>query len=224
MARDYHKQNVRPKQEFKRKSQQPTSEQVVSARQGLSIWWVMFFLVVVVLVTFLATKQMLKSEVNKPVVNPTAIATDKQDLNSERVDVEQAEPAVSQVDKVGVKPVVKEPVVEILTLKPAEKKVDFSFYHGLAETEVLVDVEPISIKLAVAYYIQAGTFGEERYALIEQKRLAKKGQNLDISVYTTKDRSYYRLRVGPFNDRLSMNKKRNELRRLGLDTLLVRAK
>lgn len=103
-------------------------------------------------------------------------------------------------------------------------KVNYSFYEGLAASEVVVDVEPISIKLKSPYFIQAGTFRKEADAKQEQARLLRHGQHLFLFEVTSRDKKYYRLRMGPYEDRLKMNKKRNELRRLGVDTLLVKAK
>lgn len=105
-----------------------------------------------------------------------------------------------------------------------EQAVKFSFYKELKNAEVMVDAEPIPVKLSQPYYILAGTFRQESRALKEQVRLKKKGLLLKISKITSNNIDYYRLRMGPFNDRLKMNKKRNELRSLGVDTLLVRAK
>ena len=105
-----------------------------------------------------------------------------------------------------------------------EQAVKFSFYKELKNAEVMVDAEPIPVKLSQPYYILAGTFRQESRALKEQVRLKKKGLSLQISKITSNNKDYYRLRMGPFNDRLKMNKKRNELRSLGVDTLLVRAK
>lgn len=127
--------------------------------------------------------------------------------------------------KLQIKPVVVEAVdvKSNQTQSEADEKPSFSFYEGLGKMEVVVDAVPISVELKQPYYIQAGTFGSERVAKQEQKRLERLGQKLQLSVLTTKKRVYYRLRVGPFNDRLVLNKKRNELRRLGLGTLLVKA-
>lgn len=107
-------------------------------------------------------------------------------------------------------------------LEPAEKSRTYSFYEGLKETEVVVDAVPISVKLEEAYYIYAGSFGSQKVALKEQRRLARFGQVVELSPLHQSSRTYYRLRVGPYNDRLEMNKKRNELRALGVDTLLIK--
>jgi Cell division protein len=87
----------------------------------------------------------------------------------------------------------------------------------------VVDAVPLSVALEDAYYIHAGTFGSEAVARKEQQRLANLGEAVELSVLQSGERTYYRLRVGPFHDRLAMNKRRNALRRLGVDTLLVKA-
>ena len=101
-------------------------------------------------------------------------------------------------------------------------QVAYTFYQGLAQTEVVVEAMPVSVALSVPHYIQAGSFGAKRYALQEQARLARFDQTLTLSKLTTDKGTYFRLRMGPFQDRLELNKQRNVLRRLGVDTLIVR--
>lgn len=107
-------------------------------------------------------------------------------------------------------------------VREKEIGIDYSFYQGLSQTEVIVEAELISVALEQPYYIQAGSFGSKSVAMQEVNRLKKHGQQLEISALKKGDRTYYRLRVGPFSDRLLMNKKRNELRKLGVDTLLIK--
>lgn len=113
-------------------------------------------------------------------------------------------------------------VVESLPMPTVEqpKSIQYTFYHGLAETEVVVDAEPIPVKLADPYYIVAGTFGSESVARQELDRLSSAQEDVSLSLFKTE--RYYRLRAGPFEDRLELNKKRNVLRSLGADTLLMR--
>lgn len=116
-------------------------------------------------------------------------------------------------------------VVESLPVSSSvesSKSIQYTFYHGLAETEVVVDAEPIPVKLANPYYIVAGTFGSEAVAQKELNRLSSAQESVNLTVFKT-DR-YYRLRAGPFEDRLELNRKRNVLRSLGADTLLMRVK
>lgn len=104
---------------------------------------------------------------------------------------------------------------------PQAQEMEYSFYQGLSETEVIVEAEPISVALANPHYILAGTFGSNAVAENEQRRLKKMGQEVELTV-VKQQKTYYRLRVGPFYDRLKMNKKRNELRRLGVDTMVMK--
>jgi cell division protein FtsN len=93
----------------------------------------------------------------------------------------------------------------------------------LAKTEVVVDAEPLPVKLPQPYYIQAGSFGKKEVALKEQARLKRFGFDTQLSAQQGQKRIYYRLRLGPFSDRLQMNKVRNQLRNVGVDTLLIKA-
>jgi len=115
-------------------------------------------------------------------------------------------------------------VVESLPMPAVEgeKSIRYTFYQGLAQTEVVVDADPIPVKLSEPYYIVAGTFGSETAAQQEMERLQADEQTLALTLIKT-DR-YYRLRSGPFHDRLELNKQRNVLRALGADTLLMRVK
>ncbi|BBP44257.1 SPOR domain-containing protein [Thiosulfativibrio zosterae] len=139
-------------------------------------------------------------------------------------------PDVAQAKEVVAEPEEASPQqpLNVVAITPATasaktaQPLEYSFYHGLSETEVLVDAEPIPVTLPVPYYIQAGTFGSAEQAQKEKARLARMGQAVEVSIYQGK-KLYYRLRMGPFDDRLELNKKRNELNRLGVDTLLVKS-
>lgn len=115
-------------------------------------------------------------------------------------------------------------VVESLPMPTTEasESVQYTFYHGLAETEVVVDAEPIPVKLDVPYYIVAGAFSSESDALHEIERLQATESSVRLSLFKTG--RYYRLRTEAFEDRLALNKMRNVLRSLGADTALMRAK
>lgn len=100
----------------------------------------------------------------------------------------------------------------------------YRFYQELKESEVVVDAQPISVKLDGQYFILAGTFGSQKVALKEQQRLAKFGQAVNLSEISHRGKLLYRLSVGPYEDRLALNKRRNELRGLGVDTLVIKSK
>lgn len=148
-------------------------------------------------------------------------------VGSEKTQVERsAEQAEKPVEPQPViESVVEDKAIEPIQAPPAtqSKSVSYTFYDGLSQTEVVVDEVPLSVTLPVPYYIQAGTFGRREVALKEQARLKKLGEEVDLTVLK-QTKTYYRLRVGPFTDRLEMNKKRNALRRLGVDTLLIRTR
>lgn len=221
MARDFrHGHGQHRKQTFQRKSQ-VASKSVTQGKSSVAMIWAGGFLVsALLLVGFFITQhfasQGVKSE--KPVEK--SIFTAAKEMQQQAVE------SVNEVSqKLQPKPVVVEAIKfeEDLAKSSVPDKPSYSFYDGLGQMEVVVDAEPIPVALEQPYYIQAGTFGSEKVALSEQKRLLRLGQEVAISVLKTKTRTYYRLRVGPYSDRLAMNKKRNELRQLGVDTLLLKA-
>lgn len=201
MARDYKQQHVNKKHTFKRQSQQTPEK--VDKKEGFSFSLVLRLLLILLLLSSIVI-----------------FFTFNNFFQGNEADVQKPLLELKKIKKLDSKLVVN----PLEQPKRAIKTIDYSFYNGLAETEVIVDIEPISIKLDSLYFIQAGTFSKEKHALIEQKRLKKFGQELDVSVFKTSRKIYYRLRVGPFDNRLEMNKKRNELRRLGVDTLLIKFK
>jgi len=222
MAQDFrHGHGRHRKPQFKRKSQQKSGAASTVDKSSVPMIWAAGFLVsAVLLVGFFVTQHFVSQ------ANQSSEPTEKSIFLAAK---EIKEKAVESVEKVSEKLEPQPVVVEAVQVEAEEQLVAvdeapiYSFYEGLAKTEVVVDAVPISIQLEQPYYIQAGTFGSERVALKEKSRLAKMGQELELSTYQGTKKLYYRLRVGPFTDRLELNKKRNELRRLGVDTLLVKA-
>lgn len=215
MTRDYRHGAVRKKQTYQRKSQQQpdVAEQEFSG-SGKTIWLGVMGLSVALLVGFFVVKHFADHGVKssgESNPNPTEEVLVVKPESSETESSQPAKPEPMVVETVS--PEATQP-----------QKIEYSFYTGLAETEVVVDVEPISIQLEVPYYILAGTFGSEKVARQEHRRLAKLGQELTFSPLTKKTRTYYRLMAGPFEDRLSLNAKRNELRALGVDTLAIKSR
>lgn len=215
MSRDYRYGHNRNQNGFQRKSQQAESKSVRSRSVG-KVWVVGIFVSVSFLGGFLIAQHFIKSKEHNEVQAPSKIYTEVNTVQPESKDnktitVEAVKTSKSMDEEDGDK------------AEKAEEKQEYSFYQGLKETEVVVDAVPISVKLDDAYYIHAGTFGSEKVALQEQRRLARMGQQVEVSKVQKGERVYYRLRVGPYVDRLEMNKKRNELRSLGVDTLLVKA-
>lgn len=205
-TRDY-RHGYAKKQPYQRKSQQPEAVESVDNLSHSVKWiWVSLVLSGVLLTVFFVVDHFATQGVK------SSSATLAKEITSHDTPDKMAKPKPLIVESVSV------------DKKTTPAKLDYTFYTELAETEVVVDVEPISLKLAVPYYILAGTFVEESHALKEQARLAGYGQTLSLSELHKNQRIYYRLKLGPFEDRLEMNKKRNELRRLGVDTLLIKTK
>lgn len=119
----------------------------------------------------------------------------------------------------AVKP--QKTAVAINSSESVDEPIHYTFYEGLKKTEVIVEAEPISVALKNPHYILAGTFGTRKEALREQARLKRLGQVVSLNVVKLK-KTYYRLSLGPFYDRLEMNKKRNELHNIGVDVLIVK--
>ena len=235
MARDYNQTRVRPKREFQRQSQRGVIErrgvrkarEETAPKQGLSLGWVFVFLTLVAITTFSLTKLILtESSVQAP-----PIVTDKT-AKSETKDTTKEDKTVNTATNLKNYLALPEPqsseniisIEPIIKAQQADETIDYSFYNGLAKTEVIVDIDPFPIQLKDNYFIQVATFTKKSRALIEQRRLVEMGEKLKISKLTTSKGTYYRLRAGPFSDRLSLNKKRNEFRALNLDALLIRSK
>ena len=221
MAQDYRHGHGRHRQaQFKRKSQQSPRRPAKSSSIS-KVWLAGFLVSAVILIGFFITQHFVNQSQQaqeKPIEKSIFIAAkemkDKAVESVEKV-TETLEPQPVLVEAVQV------PQEESL-IEP-EKSTKYSFYEGLAESEVVIDAVPISVELEQPYYILAGTFGSEKVALQEKSRLAKSGQDLEVSTYQGTKKLYFRLRVGPYTDRLKLNKKRNQLRQLGVDTLLIRA-
>lgn len=107
---------------------------------------------------------------------------------------------------------------------PIEVETHYTFYTDLPNTQVVVDVEPLPIELPEPMWIQAGSFRELSQAQREQRRLSNNDRQVDIAPINTQNGRYYRIMLGPYTDRLIMNQQRNQLRRLGADTRVVRIK
>jgi cell division protein FtsN len=204
MARDFkHRHRYHSKKTFQRRSQLPES-QAETKGSSLNIW----LGVIVLSLGLVGSYYVFQHFAQK--VNQVSVA---EEVNSDSK--ETTEKSASVMVK----------AMSVDTPNEVKKSpIEFSFYEGLAESEVVVDAVPLSTTLERPHYIQAGTFGSRKIALQEQQRLAKMGQELDLTVFKGSKRDYYRLRIGPYTDRLEMNKKRNELRRLGVDTLLIKAR
>jgi len=231
MARDMrHGYGKSHRPDFKRKSQQ---QEVVETEGSPSlIWLAVVFVSLALLGSFFAVKHFATQGVGSRLEaleileeQPVDIAATDTITKAKIVEIHPPESEVSKDSKIDLK-VVEQAEVPLNEANLAEKKqsldsIQFTFYEGLSETEVVVYAEPIPVVLPEPYYILAGTFGRYELARQEQDRLKSRGLLVEISVLKLQ-RTYYRLRSGPFTNRIKMNKKRNELRRLGIDTLLIK--
>ncbi|KUJ74375.1 hypothetical protein AVO42_02900 [Thiomicrospira sp. XS5] len=223
-TRDYRHGHSQPRQTYQRKSQMAEPETEAPQTSSRWVWGLALLLSVALFGGFFVVQHFahhgVKSESQVAEVVETVTESVSPEQPAEETNVSAEETAEEAADA----PLVVESLPVGNAQAEMETPLQYTFYDGLAKTEVVVDVEPISVKLNAPYYIQAGTFGTRDVAQKEQARLKSHGQDLTISTVTWKGRVYYRLRVGPYDDRLEMNKKRNELRSLGVDTLLIKSR
>ncbi len=146
----------------------------------------------------------------------------------------------SRPEPVQVAPAVKEPVntnTSQAAVKSAEKAVDqaaprFDFYTLLPESEVVApEVEaykstPREAENQPRYMLQVGSFRSHADAKKQQARLKALGyDNLIISeVNTAASGTWYRVQVGPYQDRRLLARTQNHLAKSGLDFMLLRLK
>ncbi|MGM0540917.1 MAG: SPOR domain-containing protein [Pseudomonadota bacterium] len=226
MARDY-RHGHSHKKGFTRKSQQSSHQ--LEKRSVSLIWGAGFLVSAVLLIGFFVTQHFVSKGAKSAEPAEKTIfqsAVDLQATTTESVAEisEKLQPPQPKVPKKPIDTTLADSTIEDeLSSEEEHSTQQYSFYQGLSQTEVIVDVEPISVKLDSPYYIQAGSFGSESMALKEQKRLARLGQIVQVSALHKPNRTYYRVRIGPFDNRLTLNKRRNELRRIGLGTLLIKA-
>lgn len=214
MTRDYKHKVVAPKKVYKRRSQQQTE----SVEKKLPLRWV--WLGTLVLSGVLAGGFFIVQHfATHGVKSDAPFSPIAKNLEGENKKTTVSETPSAQTDA--------HQAVEAINVASAQKsdvEIEYTFYQGLAETEVVVKVEPISVKLDTPYMIQAGTFTTHERALKELTRLKQAGLDLTLSSILYQNKRYYRLRMGPFDDRLELNKQRNVLRGFGVDTLLIRQK
>lgn len=213
MSRDYRYGHNYTKTGFQRRSQQQPQPVRSAGRSVGRIWALGVLVSAFFLGGFWIAQHFMQTKAHKAPGAPSEIYTE--------VNPEEAASSAEANERINVQALTlqREPDA---SMPSTQQTSPYSFYQGLKQTEVVVDAVPLAVKLDDAYYIYAGSFGSQEIALKEQQRLARFGQVVELSTLTTPVRTYYRLRVGPYRDRLEMNKKRNELRRLGVDTLLIK--
>ena len=215
MAQDFRHAPMRRKT-YQRKSQLTSDSNSTTTRPGGSfssaqtLWLAGFVLSLVLVTVFFVVKHFASQGVKAS--------------ESRSSQVYQAQTSVSvEADKQMIElDVPVEISVPTEDLNDPEVKTQYTFYKDLPNTEVVVDVEPLPITLPEPMWIQAGSFTKREQAEREQKRLSNEQRQVDIAPIDTQRGRYYRIMLGPFTDRLVMNQQRNELRRLGADTRIVR--
>ncbi len=223
-TRDYRHGHSQTRQPYQRKSQMAEPETEAPQTSSKWVWGLALLLSVALFGGFFVVQHFAHHGVKSESPVTEVVETVTESVSPEPPAEESGALTEKVADESTEVPLVVESLPMAKAQAEAETPLQYTFYDGLAKTEVVVDVEPISVKLNAPYYIQAGTFGSRDMAQKEQARLKTHGQDLTISTVTWKGRVYYRLRVGPYDDRLEMNKKRNELRSLGVDTLLIKSR
>lgn len=236
MARDFKHGIGEQKAAFQRRSQQSDHNQSRPEGAGAKLLFIFVLLTGIfvggfVVVNHFAT-QGIKGEKLRAIepsepINQVVSLPELTDESSSSISDDQGD-TTAQVDNSDqTQPSEASSTLVVDSVQPdqsASNPIEYSFYKGLAETEVVVDAEPIPIDLPVPYFIQAGSFADESRAMKEKKRLLKYGFDLEVSGLETKKGMYYRLRLGPFTNRLKLNKQRNALKALGVDTLPIKSK
>jgi cell division protein FtsN len=113
--------------------------------------------------------------------------------------------------------------------EPAARR--FDFYDMLPNFEVVIpeqeaDVRPDTASKEILqpgiYVLQAGSFAEYMDADRRRAQVALQGIESRIQKVSIDDRTYHRVRIGPFEDLDELNRVRNRLRQADIDVLRIR--
>ncbi|SFR55098.1 SPOR domain-containing protein [Thiomicrospira sp. ALE5] len=140
------------------------------------------------------------------------------ELTDQAVSEEQVFISTAKQQPVEIMP--EEDLVEPTT-DVALPSTSFRFYEDLPRLATVTDVEPLPVQLPDPMWIQAGSFRRLEQAQREQQRLSTEERVMQIAPIETENGKFYRIVLGPFTDRLELNRHRNALRRLGADTRVV---
>ena len=120
--------------------------------------------------------------------------------------------------------------------KPAPApKPRFDFYNLLPEMEVVVPEEEIEgtsthegikrVEKPGTYLLQAGSFRSRKQADQLRARLALLGMETRIQTVSVNNKqTWHRVRVGPFDNLRDLNQARRQLKKNGIDAILIRLK
>jgi cell division protein FtsN len=116
---------------------------------------------------------------------------------------------------------------------PPPPKPRFDFYNLLPEMEVVIPEQEITgvkkegIKLVEkpgTYLLQAGSFRSFDQADQLKAKLALLGLETRVDSATTNNGKWHRVRVGPYQNLEGLNTARSQLKRNGIDAILIRLK
>ncbi|HHJ16333.1 MAG TPA: SPOR domain-containing protein [Gammaproteobacteria bacterium] len=120
--------------------------------------------------------------------------------------------------------------------KPAPPpKPRFDFYNLLPEMEVIVPEQEIrgtpthegvkQVEKPGIYLLQAGSFRSHKQADQLRARLALLGMETRIQTVSINNKqAWHRVRVGPYDNLRELNQARSELKKNGIDAILIRLK
>lgn len=166
---------------------------------------------------------------------PPLAFVETKDTVKDDVKVEAKVPAKPSVDKAAANPSAQSANSEVSKL--ADKEVEkpaprFDFYTLLPESEVVApEVEaykstPREAEDQPRYMLQVGSFRSSSDAKKQQERLkALNYDNTRISeIETASGDTWYRVQVGPYQDRRLLASVQNNLAKSGLDFMMLRLK
>ena len=113
---------------------------------------------------------------------------------------------------------------------PKERR-RFDFYEMLPNYEVVIpeqerdvqpDAKPAPVEQPGNYVLQAGSFGEYPDADRMRARLALLGIESAIQRVSIDEKTYHRVRIGPYNDLDKLNLARERLRDARIEVLRIR--
>ncbi|AEG32271.1 SPOR domain-containing protein [Thiomicrospira cyclica] len=219
MARDY-RYGPAQKAGYQRKSQQaPTPNNAQPSQRPLSskgFVWLILGLSLVLALGFYVTNHFKqhgpKSQWSQDALRDEALAL-------EALAHESTKPTESSAPAVVVEPVATPEVAASVT-EPSRPS--FRFYEDLPRLATVTDVQPLPVQLPEPLWIQAGSFRHLEQAQREQRRLSTEDRVMQIAPIETANGKFYRIVIGPYTDRLKLNQHRNELRRFGADTRVVK--
>jgi cell division septation protein DedD len=241
MARDY-RYGPAQKAGYQRKSQQaPTPNNAMPSQLPLSakgFVWLILGLSLALAVGFYVTnhfkKHGPKSQWSQEALSDEALAKESVSGGSETSLVPSSVTIPSESsDALSVssseRVISLDPKTETQTSEPPvtetldePERPSYRFYEDLPRLTTVTDVQPLPIQLEEPLWIQAGSFRHLEQAQREQRRLSTEDRVMQIAPIETANGKFYRIVIGPYTDRLKLNQHRNELRRFGADTRVVK--